>query len=242
MRRWVAFLAFVVLGILVVGPATRGGEEKGPLVPGANVPGTFHPYNVNVALPPPSTDPDEKPKAKAKYTTKGKFHCLISEYDLDPVVMLFAHNLDTNKGFRDLLKSLDSALDRHRIARLRSFVVFVYDKEDPKDPDFRVAGKPDVKADDLKKYNELEDRRQKIAGDLEKMVGDLGLKQVVVTFAGKKDLEAYALKDEHALTAVLYKDLRIASVHRLTLDQLNEPESPQAKAILEAADKLAARK
>src|SRR5262245_23771992 len=57
-----------------------------------NVPGSFHPYNVNARqlTPEELIELEKEGKDRDKYTSKGKFHCLVTEYDLDPVVMLFA--------------------------------------------------------------------------------------------------------------------------------------------------------
>ena len=72
-------------------------EEPTGIEVGKNLPGSFQPYNVNVAVPlaeEPEPDPKDKGEKRPKYTSKGKFHCLVSEYDLDPVVMLVARGLD----------------------------------------------------------------------------------------------------------------------------------------------------
>lgn len=58
-----------------------------------NLPSSFQPYNVN-AVASLSEEPDEPSKAKSSYTSKGKFHSLVTEYDLDPVVMLVVKGLE----------------------------------------------------------------------------------------------------------------------------------------------------
>src|SRR5262245_53783258 len=93
------FLAGPILlaAVLVSARAPSAEITKGPLAAGKNVPGTFHPFNVTARVIPPeemeSTEDEDKEKEKEKekekakkptYTSKGKYHCLVSEYDLDP--------------------------------------------------------------------------------------------------------------------------------------------------------------
>ena len=179
---------------------------------GKNLPGSFQPYNINAAIP--LAEEPEDPKAdgpkRPKYTSKGKFHCLVTEYDLDPVVMLVARGLEDNAALGDLLTKLDAALDRNKLNRLRCFVVF--------------------QADDL---NVVEDdeKRNEMSKKLEKLVLDAKLTRVVVTLAGKDDLAKYKLEPK-ALTAILYNRLRVEAIHPIDKDKLDVIASPEVKAIL----------
>jgi hypothetical protein len=219
MRRWLALPA-----VLLVALACSAGEAKDPLAAGNDLPGTFHPFNVNEALPPSegADDAKDQPPTKHKiqaHSTRGKFHSLISEYDLEPVVMLFAKGgLDDNAAFGKLLQGLDTAIERNRKgARLHAFVVFVYD--------------------DLTDVLGQDDLREQHARRLEKLAEDLKLRWVVLTLAGKPDLAKYRLGDD-ALTAVLYRKLKIAATHKAAgADKVDDA----AKAILaDAAGKLGA--
>lgn len=210
MRRWLA-----LPGLLIAALACSAGEGTDPLAPGRNLPGTFVPYNVTEALPPPGDEADAKDKPASKHkveahATKGKFHSLISEYDLEPVVMLFAKgSLEDNPAFGKLLQALDAAIDRNRkAARLHAFVVFVYD--------------------DLTDVLDQDDKREEHARKLEKLADDLKLRSVVLTIAGKPDLAKYRLSDDAALTAVLYRKLKVASTHKAGADKIDDA----AKAIL----------
>jgi hypothetical protein len=210
--------------VLVVNAPTRSAEEAEGLGEGKNIPGTFHPYNVTARLTakeePDEEDADVKVK-KVPYTTKGKFHCLVTEYDLEPVVMLFARNLEENAGFRDLLTKLDAAIERNPSVRLRSFVVFISDD---------IAN---VVAEDNKR-GEAEKKIQKVADDLK-------LKNVVLTLASKSDVAKYALDEATALTAVLYKQLRVEGVKKVSRDQLDKADADAVKAVMkDVAGKLKA--
>jgi hypothetical protein len=221
-------------------PKAKVDEEK-PLAParekpkvklavGENITATFHPYNVTASAAvkeePDEDDKDAKKKDKIKkpaYTTKGKFHCLITEYDLDPVVMLFARgNLEDNAGFRDLLQKIDGAIDRNPGVRLRCFVVFV--------------------ADDIEDVVKDDDKREEAAKKIQKkLADDLKLRQVVLTLASKADVSSYPLDPGMAVTAVLYQNLRIAAVHPVPLDKLDKADAEAVKAIMkDVAEKLKA--
>jgi hypothetical protein len=216
----------LVIGLFVLSVSVvLAGEAKDPLAPGNKLPGSFHPFNVTTVLP--SLDEPEEGKEKPKrksivepYTSKNKFHCLISEYDIDPVVMVFARGIDDNAALQQLLKDVDATIDRNRkVMRLRAFVVFLYD--------------------DLTNLVEQDDKREELAKKLEKLADDLKLRSVVLTISCKADLDKYRLPDDAALTAVLYRKLRIVSTFKLGRDKLDKVEA--IKPILaDVKDKLGA--
>lgn len=218
------FVAFAVGCCLLWTACVLCADEPAGAKVGKNIPGTFQPYNVNSAIPlleEPEEEPKDKGPKKPKYTSKGKFHCLVTEYDLDPVVMLVARGLEDNANFRDLLTKLDAALERNKIARLRCFVVF----------------QDEALADAITQ----DDKRDEIARRLDKLVLDAKLKNVVVCLAGKDDLARYVLDPTAALTAILYKKLRVEAVHEVDVEKLDVAGGPEVKAILtEVGTKLGA--
>src|SRR5262245_29781413 len=111
--RWRLSFAGVILFVLAAAPPRPGAGGKGPLAPGNNLPATFHPYNINKLLPVSTEPADGKTGEKKGYTTEGKYHCLISEYDLDPVVMLLANGMDGNAALRGLLQKLNDLVERN---------------------------------------------------------------------------------------------------------------------------------
>ena len=218
------FVALVVGCSLLSTAFVWCADEPAGAEVGKNIPVTFQPYNVNSAVPlveEPEGDPRAKEGKGPKYTSKGKFHCLVTEYDLDPVVMLVARGLEENAAFRDLLTKLDAALDRNKLARLRCFVVF----------------QTDALADAITQDNQRDD----LAKKLDKIVLDAKLRNVVVSLAGKDDLAKYKLDPTTALTAILYKKLRIEAIHKIGADKLEVVDGAEAKAILaEVGTKLGA--
>src|SRR5436190_21896690 len=161
-------LLLVVLCGLIVLSCRRAtsAEGTGPIAPGKDVPATFHPYNVTARIP-DKEDDDEKPDPKAAkkktYDSKGKYHCLISEYDLDPVVMLVARNAEDNKALAALLKKLDDAVAKNRLNRLRAFVVY--------------------QNDDLANVVKDDDKRGELAKKVQKVADDQKLQHAVLTLA-----------------------------------------------------------
>jgi hypothetical protein len=193
-------------------------QESGRLAAGGNVPGSFHPYNITQRVD-PEPEPVAKDNGKPKERiTKGKYHCLVTAYDMDPVVLLVARNLDDNEAFRDMLKKLDTAISRHRIERLRCFVVALYD--------------------DLNDVVKQDEKRDAYAARLDKMATDLNLKGVVVTLAAPSDLAKYNLDDSAALNAVLYRKLKIEAVKDFSREKLDEADSPEIQELLKAVEAL----
>jgi hypothetical protein len=132
---------------------------------------------------------------------------------MDPVVMLVARNLDDSAGFRDLLQKLNTLVDTHQRIRLRAFVVALY-------------------PDDLTDVVAQDDKRDELAGRLERLAGDLKLGGVVLTLAAPKDLAKFKLDEAAALNAVVYHKLKITAVRDFNRDVLEKPEGPEAKALL----------
>ena len=58
---------------------------------------------------------------------KGSYHCLVCEYALDPVVLVFAKEpvKDKDQALTALIKKLDKAVEKYSKQDLRAFVVFL---------------------------------------------------------------------------------------------------------------------
>lgn len=98
----------VLLLLFLVPLAGLAQDAKEKLAPDKDLPGPFHPYNVNGA-------------------SKDRYHCLVSEYGDDPTVLLFARGLEDVAGFKDLLTKMNGIIERNPTTRLRCFVVFLAD-------------------------------------------------------------------------------------------------------------------
>ncbi len=189
---------------------------------GKNVPGTFNPFNVTARIV-PMAEPDEKGKGEKtpRPDTKGKFHCLVTEYDMDPVVLLVLRDADEAAGVKSLLKKLDAAIGRNSGARLRAFVVCHFD------------GLVNVVTQD--------ERRAELAEKLTKLAEDLKLKGVVLTLAAPADLAKWKLDTKAAANVILYRRLKVEAVHDLSRDKLEKEEDAALDAVLaDVKDKLKA--
>jgi hypothetical protein len=204
MSRWV--LSLPVLAVVLAAPAVSQDTKQDPkekkkpgLVVGEDLPGPFHPYNVT------------GPRAT-------RYHCLVTQTSLDPVVMVVVRDLDFTEGLKALEKELDNRIAKNPNVRLSSFTVFLSEEL------------PDVVKND--------DKREELAAKLENFAKDVDLKQVVVCLDSKPDLQAYALDDSAWATVVLVKNYKVVAVHALKKDALNAGKVKQL--IDEVAEKLGA--
>lgn len=225
--------------------------KSGPLAADKNLPGSFHPFNVTQRKL--SADEQEerlrmkmeaqkdkpKPKKEAppekEYTSVGKFHCLVSEYDLDPVVMLFARGLTDSEGFRELLVKLNGACDKYRVRRLRAFVVFL-------DDGLRTFHIKSEKQKIIEKKDEgktVSDRLFAVVEGVAKLSDSFqpkGLDDVPLTVGALDELKKYELGPQ-ALTAVLYRGLRIRATHAFAAADLADKDAPAVGALMKEVEK-----
>jgi hypothetical protein len=180
-------------------------KNDAPLQVGANLPGSFHPYNV--------TGPH-----------KQHFHSLISEHDLDPMVMIFYKNVDFSEPLSDLLKRIDTAIAKNPDVRLGSFVVFL----------------PDDLPDVVGSKDETDDARRELEKKIEAAATDMKLKQVVLCLDTKADVEKYGLSENDLITVVLYKRLKVEAVFPLPKSDFNT--AAVDKIMTSVADKLGAKR
>jgi hypothetical protein len=127
---------FRCLFVVILVPFIVYGDEKSPTYPepGSDIPGPFHTYNVTGRK-------------------KDKFHCLITEHDLNPVIMVVVRGVEVkeNEGLKYLLLKLDSAIQRNLAIRLGGFVVFLSDT---------LKGVSPAKVDDVREQLEKKLREQ----------------------------------------------------------------------------------
>jgi hypothetical protein len=188
---WQRLLLALSIGFL---PGTALGQEasKQPSQEGANVPASFQPYNV--------TGP-----------RKGHFHCPVTEYDLDPVVLVFVRGLDLAEPTRDLLRQLEQTVAANQGSRLRGVLVLL-SNDLPE-----VAGAT----------NETQDKLDELAQKAEDLAKGLGLKKVLVCLAGKRVQEKYSLDPSAPLTVVMYRRLRILHSETVPREQLTAEKVKQ---------------
>lgn len=187
-------------------------KDSTPLKVGNNLPGPFHPYNV--------TGPN-----------KQRFHCLVSEHGLEPMVAIFYKGVDSADPLPKLLERLDTAISKNADTHLGAFLVFLPDDL----PD--VSGSKENNQDANSKND---DARLVLEKKIEQAGADMKLKNVVLCLDTKADVAKYRLNDENLVTVVLYKKLKIVAVHALPKSDFTE--AAVDKIMADVAEKLGAKR
>jgi len=199
MRRLLPFAVFAVFSVLAVSSAASRGDEpavkaeaKSP-----NLPGPFHAYNVT-----------------GKY--KGHYHSHISEFGLEPMVMIVTHEVEFSDPLKALLKQIDNAIDKNPAARLHAFVVVLSDDV------------PEVVGADGK----TDDKRMEVTTQLEDQAKGLMLTHVDIVLAGKADLQKYDLDGTHFAFYLFQRAKVTASRVVKGNDKLTEAVTTELMAVL----------
>jgi hypothetical protein len=171
------FLLFAAITALEAGEIRRSGPQVGSLIPGS-----FSPYNLNGKR-------------------KGSHHCLVCEYALGPVVLVFAKEpaKDKDQALTNLLKKLDKAAEDYRRADLHAVVVFL-------SPDANSSAN-DPKLSDPTKLVEEAAARDKLIERLQPRAN--GLRNVIVGIFPPAGPKGYAINDKAEVTLVFYNRFKV---------------------------------
>lgn len=218
-----AILSGLLLSVAAAQPSDTKPLKSGPQA-GQEIPGPFHVYNVT---------------GLAK--SRDHFHCLVCDYGLDPVIMVFVHTkgleqekVTVQEEISDQFASLVGGLDRACLVNsrknLRAFVVFL-------DDDL-----PDVIGGD----DQNDDRREAIKKRILAFADEAaskngarpGLPDVPLCMDSPNDpvltkqdpTVGYALNPQAALTVVLYNSHRVIANYAYRKGALKEAD---VKEILE---------
>ncbi len=183
MKRVVPILLALVAVLAVCSSFHRdaGHRDAGPLMsgpqPGDALPGPFESLNINGGH-------------------AGHSHCLVCEFDLNPVVLVFSREVTTEESrpITKLLQKLDQAVEGHQKAGLKSGAVFLVEDEG----------------------------RQAALTAL----GELGkkLNHVVVAVDGAAGPEGYNLNKEADVTVLLYHELKVVDNYAYAKDKLTDKD------------------
>jgi hypothetical protein len=186
------FAGIVVLTLAVIPLAAADDLKSGPQ-PGTLLPGPFHPLNLT-------------------RTWASKYHCLVCEHGLNPVVAIFAREPgDANQPLTQLLKRLDDAVSRHQKGQLGGFVVFLNE-------DFAK-----------------EDRRGSLVQRLENLANGIKLQQVTLAVDGAAGPSGYQINPEADVTVVLYVQHKVVANYAFRKGGLSEKD---VETILAEVEKL----
>jgi hypothetical protein len=206
MRR-TSFWLLVVLFFLA--PLAHAWDENAtPLAVDNDVPGGFHPFIVS-----------HPPTPTGEQVYKGKFHCLVTEFGLDPVVLVFVRGVEANDAVKYLMVKLDNAIDKNRGVRLKGAAIFV--------------------PDDLEDAVKDDDKRETYVLKLQDLEKATAVKQLTIALDSKKDLKRYKLPDDAGVFVLVYNRYRILMAQPFEADKFTEEA---AKKILgEIAEKFKLR-
>jgi hypothetical protein len=162
-------LVFAALADEQLDPGLKPAPPDGKPGAGSEIPGPFRPYNI--------TGKDE---------FRGKFHSVISEHDLDPVVLVLVRGTSP-APVAALLPPLDEAVKKNERLRLAAVVVFL------------SAEISDLVGDDVK--------RDKAAAE----IGDklAKYKNVSAALDVPADVKDYKLNDKAEVTVLMYNKYRV---------------------------------
>lgn len=229
--RWICGGLFCL--VLVCGPGLLSAQEavKSGLQPGEMLPGGFHAFNINGEY-------GIQRNANGDLTQAGRYHCLVCEYGLAPVALVFARDKDAepNENLVLLLKKLEEAVTKDPDSALRSFAVMLSPHgrssitaatlgDDAKVDDFAKLTEQPEELDKLQQ--KLVDRaveRAKLQARLEKLVKDAGLKKVIVTYYPEEGPKGYNISDKAEVTILLYNRHQVVANFACAPGQLTAQE------------------
>ncbi len=203
-----------------------GGEEfKSGLGPGRLIGGPFLPYTLNDRL-------TKAERAKARKEEKddkeiaaltGRFHCMVCEYGLKPVVAIFVREdpdakADANEGaVQELLKKVDEAVERHQASYLNSFVIFLT-------PEAR-SSITEKKEEDTEKLVTEAVARAKLTERLTPLANSLN--HVVVGFFPAENLKGWDIAKQPGVTVMVYAKHKVLANHAFAEGKLKSAEVEQ---------------
>jgi len=208
MLRAATFVLFAVAAVAAVAAQDPPAAKPPDATKGGDVPSAFRSFLVW----------DKRYPADDVRNRTNKPHCLVCEYGLNPVVVVFAPKVPTDPAdpVVSLLKDLDqAALDR-------------------KEASFAVTVAFSVLPDEL----QFDAARDKLVDEAKAMADQAKLRVVPVGLSAKKSKATAAWKldgdNAEAVTVVFYNKLRV--IERWTFPD-GKPSDAERKTILDAIEK-----
>jgi hypothetical protein len=191
----------LVVGFPVSNVRAQDVLKSGPQV-GKFIPGSFRPFNINGKY------------GKKDENTPGRHHCLVCEYELNPVVMIFARDHKEEKSkddkeLTDLLNKIDEAVakDRELAGNLRAFAVFLSPVGTDSVIETELAKTKDSDKFDPDELVKLSMDRKKLIERLDKSTSEL--KNVVVGYYAQEGPKGYNINPKAEVTVVLYLNFKV---------------------------------
>jgi hypothetical protein len=249
-----ALFAFGLAGILgFFSLAASADDPKDKLAPGTVIPASFRAYLVTDTRFPPIKTPDGKEQTDARIRA-GKIHCLVCENGLAPVIAVFVRpkgaisaNPEVFKGVEDLIVKTNRLISdtRYRAYKLASFVMFLRLESGTKEVTVKAkkdnVDVEDKVKEDLEFPDEDDIKRAEYIEDIKKFAAAVNSPNVPFGLAAEKSkaLEKWRIKDEDAVTVVLYHKMRVVNSWAFkNLDEL----SGSVNTIIKATEDLLSEK
>jgi hypothetical protein len=185
LSRFALLAPLALAGAAALAQDDAGTLKSGPQ-PGSLLSSAFHSYNLNGAV------------------GKDRYHCLVCEFGLRPVVLIFArdHPKGQDKALEDLLERVDKAVARDPDDNLRAFVVFLSPAA------AASATEPkEAKVTDPEKLVAEAVAREALHARLEPLAKKL--RHVAVSTYPAEGPEGYKLSPNADVTVVLYVKQRV---------------------------------
>jgi hypothetical protein len=162
-------------------------DKKPPLAiypqMGADIPGPFTSYMVTGRR-------------------KTKFHCVVTEHALNPVVMVVMRGTELTPVRKYFLEKLDNAIHLNPNTRLAGFVIFQSDK--------------------MKELAGMDEVREEIEKQVLDVQRDTMLKHLQLALTTKAQLQKYQIDDQTDTFVLFYSRYRTISVYNLTKEQFTQ--------------------
>jgi hypothetical protein len=187
-----SLLSLLLGGVLLTAQDAGSGPKEG-----AFLPKPFGCYNFNGAH-------------------KGKFHCLVCDYALNPVVLVFAREPEKDKDLvlNALLKRLDDATNEFKKQQLKAAVVFL-------SADAQSSATNPAETDPKKLVEEAKNRDALYARLSDRAATYKGVDVAVYQTPGPKD---YDLDPKAEVSIVIYNKLRVVLSRAYEPGKLSEDE------------------
>jgi hypothetical protein len=195
------------------------------------LPGSFHSLNINGKH-------GLLRNEKKELERDGRYHSLVLEYGLKPVVLIFAHDpkATQDEELLKLLKKVDEAIDKDHESSLRSFVVFLSPHAQSSVTEANLA--EDKRTTDPKKLVDETVQREEMIERLEKVAAPF--KNVIVSCYPDSGPKAYNLSDKADITVILYFKYKVKATFTFNKDQPLTAE--RAEQVMQAVWQLIGRK
>jgi hypothetical protein len=223
-------LLFVGLfSLLLVAPwASAGDEFKSGPQPGEKIPGSFNPFNIN--------GKHGKLVKDRTILRQGSHHCLVTDFELRPVVLVFARESTDDKLLMDLLKQIDQAVEKNNEAggEMRSFAVFL--SPFGTDTVIEATLPEDKRTTDPEKLVELAVGRKMLIKQLDQRAANF--KNLIVAYYHNGGPAAYKIHPAAEITILLYENYKVEANFAF---QENQITAVSVDEIMKAVNALAGK-